>query len=130
VPVLRSDAGELLESFYTCSIITSPAVNAKGVYKYMPDRADEIAPVMWKRILKVMAVAERHKHNSLVLGAWGCGAFGNVSNLIAGLFRKALEDNFRGAFEYVLFSITDWSVDEIYIGPFKSNFAGGTICFE
>ncbi len=123
VPVLRSDSGALLESFYTCSIITSPAVHAKGVYKYMPDRVDEIAPVMWKRILKVLAVAERHGHNSLVLGAWGCGAFGNDSEVIADLFRKALENNYKGAFEHVLFAITDWSEDERFIGPFRNKLA-------
>lgn len=129
VSVIRDDAGKLLETPYRCSIITSPAVQANGVYRYLPARADEISPVMWKRILKVLAVAERHGHNSLVLGAWGCGAFGNDGNEIAKLFRKALEDNFRGAFRQVLFAITDWSEDQKFIGPFQRSFGDGRIEF-
>ncbi|MGB5198045.1 MAG: TIGR02452 family protein [Candidatus Deferrimicrobium sp.] len=130
VLVFRNDAGELLEAPYKCSIITSPAVHAYGVKRYVPARVGEISPVMWRRILKVLAVAERHGHKSLVLGAWGCGAFGNDGNDIARLFRKALEENFRGAFEHVLFAITDWSEDERYIGPFKRVFGGGQIQFQ
>jgi uncharacterized protein (TIGR02452 family) len=127
VPVLRNDAGELLETPYSCSIITSPAVHANGVRRYMPARMGEITSAMWHRILKVLAVAERHGHKSLVLGAWGCGAFGNDGNEIAKLFRKALEGNFCGAFDYILFAITDWSEDERFIGPFMRNFGDGQI---
>ena len=129
VVVLRNDAGVLLEAPYRCAIITSPAVHALGVQRYMPARMGEISPVMWKRILKVLAVAERHGHRSLVLGAWGCGAFGNDGNEIASLFRTALEENFRGAFEHVLFAISDWSEDDRFIGPFMRNFGDGQVQF-
>jgi uncharacterized protein (TIGR02452 family) len=84
---------------------------------------------MWSRILKVLAVAERHGHKALVLGAWGCGAFGNDGNEIAKLFRRALEDNFHGVFEYVVFAITDWSDEERFIGPFVRAFENGRIRF-
>ena len=57
-------------------------------------------------LLKVLAVAKRHGHRGLVLGAWGCGAFGNDTNEIARLFREVLEEPFRGAFEHVLFAIS------------------------
>lgn len=130
VPVLRNDAGELLDTPYPCSIITSPAVHAYGVRRYMPDRVVDIAPVMWHRILKLLAVAEYHGHRSLVLGAWGCGAFGNDSNEIAQLFRKALDEYFCGAFDYSLFAITDWSEDQKFIGPFMQHFGDGLIHFS
>jgi len=122
VPILRNDDGELLEEPYPCSIITSPAVHATGVRRYMPDRLDKIGPVMWSRILKVLSVAKLHGHRAVVLGAWGCGAFGNDRDLISGLFRRALEDNFRGAFEQVVFAITDWSDDGRFIAPFERIF--------
>lgn len=125
VPVFRDDRGALLETPYACAILTSPAVHASGVQKYMPERLGEIGPVMSERILRVLAVAERHGHRSLVLGAWGCGAFGNDGNQIARLFRQALETNYCGAFDHVLFAITDWSEDEKYIGPFLRAFGGG-----
>ncbi len=129
VPILRNDVGELLEAPYLCSIITSPAVHASGVQRYVPARLEEIPHAMWNRILKVLAVAERHGHKAIVLGAWGCGAFGNDSNEIAKLFREALEYNFYGAFEHVVFAITDWSEDERFIGPFARAFGNGKIQF-
>lgn len=125
VLVLRDDSGELLERPYPCSIITSPAVNASDVLRFMPSRLKDISPAMWTRILKVLAVAERHVHKSLILGAWGCGVFGNDIDEIAELFGKALEDNFCGAFDHIVFAITDWSEDEKFIGPFKKRFSKG-----
>lgn len=122
VMVLRNDDSQLLEKPYPCAILTSPAVHANGVRRYMPQRVSEIGPVMWKRILKVLAVAERHQHDSLVLGAWGCGAFGNDGNEIAGLFHKAIEENFQGVFRHIVFAVTDWSDDHQFIGPFQQMF--------
>lgn len=122
VPVFRDDDGELMEIPYPCSMITSPAVHAKGVRLYCPERENKIPAAMWNRILKVLAVAGKHGHQSLVLGAWGCGAFGNSSGEIARLFRNALEDQFIGAFEHVVFAITDWSDDKHFLKPFLREF--------
>lgn len=125
VPVFRDEDGDaLLETPYTCAILTSPAVRASGVQKYMPGRLGEIGPVMSERITKVLAVAQRHGHRSLVLGAWGCGAFGNDGDQIAGLFRQALAGPYRGVFDQVLFAITDWSEEQKFIGPFRRAFGG------
>jgi len=77
---------------------------------------------MWNRILKVLAVAEKHGHKALVLGAWGCGAFGNNSADIASLFRKVLQEHFHGTFKHIIFAVTDWSDDQHFIGPFLREF--------
>jgi len=122
VVVFRDDDGVLLENPYSCAILTSPAVQANAVRKYMPEEEDRIGAVMWSRILKVLAAAIRHQHTSIVLGAWGCGAFGNDGYEIARLFKKALDENFAGVFEVVVFAITDWSDDERFIGPFWKTF--------
>jgi uncharacterized protein (TIGR02452 family) len=122
VVIFRNDDGELLASPYTCAILTSPAVQANAVRQYMPEEEDRIGVVMWSRILKVLAVAVKHNHSSIVLGAWGCGAFGNDGYEIAGLFKKALDENFAGVFEEVIFAITDWSNDDRFIGPFREVF--------
>ncbi len=127
VPVIRDDHGELLAAPYPCSIITAAAVQAHAVGKYFGRRDGEIAAVMLRRIVKVLAVAETHGHDSLVLGAWGCGAFGNDGEVIAGLFRQALEERFCGAFAEVVFAVTDWSEDERFIGPFTRAFGGGEV---
>lgn len=119
VPVIRDDAGHLLSEPCAIGIITSPAVCAKKVTE---DRSHEIEPAMWSRILKVLAVGLRHGHNSIVLGAWGCGAFGNDSHDIAELFHRALNENFMGTYQKVVFAIVDWSTDSRFIGPFERVF--------
>jgi uncharacterized protein (TIGR02452 family) len=122
VPVFRDDNGKLLETPYNCTIITSPAVMASAVMAEQPQRSEEIEAIMRGRILKVLAVGQKHNHDALVLGAWGCGAFGNDGNLIAALFHEALTENFKGVFSRVIFAIADWSARERFIGPFKQVF--------
>jgi uncharacterized protein (TIGR02452 family) len=122
VPIVRGEDSEFLENLYPCSIITSPAVHAHGVRRYMPERKGEIIPKMRERMLKVLAVAAKHGHTSLVLGAWGCGAFGNDSHEIAQLFRSLLEEKFPGVFKHIVFAITDWSDNDKFIGPFIRTF--------
>jgi uncharacterized protein (TIGR02452 family) len=119
VPVFRSDDGSLLEQPYTVGIITSAAVNAS---RLDARRHPEVGPAMWARILKVLAIGLLHGHDAIVLGAWGCGAFGNDGREIAGLFKRALDENFKGAYKRVLFAIVDWSPEKRFIGPFCQAF--------
>ena len=120
VPVFRADDGTLLDTPYTVGVITSPAANASAL---PPNRHAEILVAMWERILKVLYLGIKHGHDGIVLGAWGCGAFGNDGALIARLFRKALAENFRGAYRRVTFAVVDWSVERRFIGPFECAFA-------
>ena len=71
----------------------------------------------------MLAIARAYQYTSLVLGAWGCGAFGNDSHRTAIDFRHALESDFSGAFGEVVFAITDWSPERKYLGPFRDVFS-------
>jgi len=121
VPVFRDDDGSLLDEPYTAGMITCPAVNAG---RMPPGRSDEIGPAMWGRILKVLAIGIKHAHDSIVLGAWGCGAFGNDGHQIARLFRRALKENFEGSYSQISFAVMDLSRDQRYIRPFREAFSG------
>ena len=55
---------------------------------------------------------------------WGCGAFGNDSRDIAGLFAEALNGPFLGVFARIVFAITDWSAQKRFIGPFSEILGG------
>ena len=47
-------------------------------------------------------------HRHLILGAFGCGAFGNPAQPVAAIFREQLASpEFRGAFARVVFAIID-----------------------
>lgn len=119
VPVFRGDDGGLLEEPYMVSIITAAAANAR---RLPPERQGEIEPAMEARIKKVLAVGLAQGHEAMVLGAWGCGAFGNDGDMMAKLCREALDGPFRGAYRQVVFAIVDWSAEGRFIGPFERAF--------
>jgi uncharacterized protein (TIGR02452 family) len=122
VPVFRTDDGTLLDEPYLCSFITAPAVNAKVVLARDSARRSEIREAMRLRIDKVLTIASMHRYETVILGAWGCGAFGNDSHEIAELFHRALGGAFRRVFAKVLFAITDWSEERRFISPFREVF--------
>jgi uncharacterized protein (TIGR02452 family) len=122
VPVFRTDSGMLLEEPYTCAFITCPAVNAKVALERDPSCRSAIRATMAQRIERVLAIAAAHGHAHIILGAWGCGAFGNDPHEIAGLFRAALGGPYRGVFAEAVFAILDWSPARAFIGPFEQAF--------
>jgi uncharacterized protein (TIGR02452 family) len=114
--VFRRDDGTALPEPWTLSFITCAAPYAPKVGQ--PRSGD----LLERRIRRVLEVAHAHSFDTLVLGAWGCGAFGNDPSRTARDFRAALETNFRGAFREVVFAIADWSPDRRFLGPFKDVF--------
>jgi uncharacterized protein (TIGR02452 family) len=67
--------------------------------------------VLRRRAARVLAVAAAHRHRRLVLGAWGCGVFGNDPTMVAEAFAAALE---RYPMEHVVFAV---------LGPNRAEFA-------
>ena len=78
---------------------------------------------MRARIRKVLAVGLAHGHLDIVLGAWGCGAFGNDPELIAKLFGDALRGPFAGCYRRVIFAVTDWSSEQRFIDRSRRSLA-------
>ena len=112
VPVFRSDDGTALPEPWLLSFITCAAPYAPALGQ---PRAGDL---LQKRIHRVLAIARAFGYSTLVLGAWGCGAFENDPHRTAADFRAALEGEFAGAFSGIVFAITDWSPERIFIGPF------------
>ena len=83
----------------------------------------ESGDLLQRRIHRVLAIAQAFGYSTLVLGAWGCGAFGNDPRRTAVDFRSALENEFPGAFSDIVFAITDWSPERKFLGPFRDVFA-------
>ena len=52
----------------------------------------------------VLSAMAGHKHDAIVLGSWGCGAFGNPHALVAEAFAAALGGRFAHAFAHVAFA--------------------------
>ncbi|WP_295606963.1 TIGR02452 family protein [uncultured Lamprocystis sp.] len=57
----------------------------------------------------------------MVLGAWGCGTYGNDPARIAAIFHEALQEQ-AGAFQSVVFAIADWSPERRFLAPFAAEF--------
>ena len=55
----------------------------------------------------MLSVGLLHRHDAIVLGAWGCGAFGNDPSLIAGLFKESIEKDVPGGYRKIVFAIVD-----------------------
>jgi uncharacterized protein (TIGR02452 family) len=119
VPVFRDDQHELLATPYLASFITSAAPLAK---KVPPHEHPKLPNVIFHRILKILSVAKSKGHESLILGAWGCGAFGNDGHIVSELFHRALNVEFTGSFKEVTFAIVDTSPEQRFIGPFSERF--------
>jgi uncharacterized protein (TIGR02452 family) len=116
VPFFRVRADELLEAAYEASVITAAAPNAG---KAFGATVAEIEAIFRRRTGKVLALAEARGHRSLVLGAWGCGVFGNDPVMAADSFGTWLEaDRFRGSFDRVVFAVYDPRPDRPSHTPF------------
>ncbi|HEX5084538.1 MAG TPA: TIGR02452 family protein [Blastocatellia bacterium] len=117
VPIFRADDGTELNEPWLLSFITCAAPYAPDVGQ--PQSRD----LLRQRIHRVLAIARAYGYQALILGAWGCGAFANDTRRTAVDFRQALENEFRGSFSDVVFAITDWSEERVFLGPFRDVFA-------
>jgi uncharacterized protein (TIGR02452 family) len=117
VPVFRKDDGTELDQPWLLSLITCAAPYAPEIGQ--PESGD----LLQKRIHRVLSIAKAFDYSTLVLGAWGCGAFGNEPHRTAVDFRHVLENDFSGAFSDIVFAITDWSTERKFLGPFRDVFA-------
>jgi len=120
VPFFRGDDGALLEAPFPLSVLTCAAPVAFEV-----GRA-RAADLLRDRIGRVLAIMTAYGYEAVVLGAWGCGAFGNDPRTTATDFRAALEGPFLGAFREVVFAVADWSPERRFLGPFRDAFAAPT----
>ena len=122
VPVFRSDDGALLDEPYPVSFVTAPAVNVSALRQHNRHDQAVVERTMARRVPNVLAVAAEHGHRALVLGAWGCGVFGNDPALIARLFSQALEGPLGNHFSRVVFAVFDPSPDRGTFGAFRRQF--------
>ncbi|PJJ60981.1 TIGR02452 family protein [Hymenobacter chitinivorans] len=125
VPVLLDDAGHWLPEPYRVDIITSPAVNAGALRRNSPELLPELEPTMRRRIRQVLGLALRHGCEALVLGAWGCGVFGNDPAQVARLFAEVLlEPSWRNSFRRIDFAIFDPKPPHEVLRAFEAELAG------
>jgi uncharacterized protein (TIGR02452 family) len=125
VPWFRVRNRELLDDVFLASVITAPAPNAGQALRRDPECGAAIASTLRQRAGIILTIARDNGHRSLLLGAWGCGVFGNNPITVADVFAQWLADpRFLGCFDRVTFAIyTSKSISENLIAfqqQFKS----------
>lgn len=120
VPFFRNDDNVLVEQVTPLSIITSPAPYAVGKPNNDPAYEEKLLDTLSHRAEKILKVAGAHNHRNLILGAWGCGAFGNDPNMVANVFKNALDQ--MKCFEYVCFAVYDPREETLLYNIFRDTF--------
>lgn len=108
VTVFRADTGYgYLKDPYKCSVVSVSAIKRPRLTD-SGDLTEEDKIVMKGKIRSIFRIAILHNHQNLVLGAFGCGAYGNPPKTVALLFKEVMrESEFRGAFKRIIFAVID-----------------------
>lgn len=125
VPIFADDEGSLSPAPYQAGFITMPAPNV-GAMKTESDLL-QAPTVLSRRIRQVLALAIAMGVDHLILGAWGCGAFGNDPGIVARRFADALApgEPWRGGLASITFAIHDTSRRRASLATFRSILAPG-----
>lgn len=87
-----------------CDVINCAAPNKSDAQKYGNVSDKENADVLESRIQFLLSTAEAHHVKTLILGAFGCGVFGQNPKEVALIFKKVLQSE-PWSFERVIFAI-------------------------
>lgn len=121
VCVFRNVKDELLDEPFLTSVITIPALNKNGGARNISQ--DIIDEVMKERLRNMFIVATHFNYTNLILGAWGCGAFGHNPNIVSNYFYEILfDENFISYFDKIVFAILDKG-EMRNLNAFKEKFA-------
>lgn len=124
VPVFRDDTGILLDSPYEVGFLTCPAPRTNVIVQEQPSEAYRIPAVLAARAERILETAAGYRR--VVLGAWGCGAYGNDPGLVAGVFLALLADGgrFDGHFGEITFAILDRTPEAATLNAFRTALPG------
>lgn len=81
VTVFKDENYNIYPEMAEIDVITCPA----------PIECNDIS-VFEKRIKCILGAAYNHEVDTIILGKWGCGAFGNSSELVAQAFKNVLDE--------------------------------------
>lgn len=123
VLVFRDEKCKLLDEPFRVGVITVPAPNRHGAALFAS--GEMIRETMIRRIRIMLRLAAKNGYRSLVLGAWGCGAFANEPKDVAAYFRQVLvEEGYGKCFEKICFAVYG-KEDGRNITAFREAFGGG-----
>ena len=109
VEIIKDEKGELLADPVIAAVMTCAAPMIRNGLEGLTQAQYE--KLLYDRITGMLKVAAYRGYRYLVLGAFGCGAFGNDARIVSDLFYKALKElDFDGMNESSLFRRIDFAV--------------------
>lgn len=126
VEIFKDARGALLEETAVVSVLTCAAPMITYGKEGLSEEAFET--MFYRRICGMLKCAACWGYEMLVLGAFGCGAFGNDAHLVSDLFYKALKEfSFNGMkaesfFRRIDFAVLDRTWSQYNFEEFKRNF--------
>ena len=87
-----------------CDVITCAAPNKTAAQKYYNVSDEENSEVLKERIEFVLKIAQDNGVDNLILGAYGCGVFGQDPLEVAKIFKEFLSGKYK-RFNKVIFAI-------------------------
>lgn len=127
VEIIKDENGELLDETVVVSVLTCAAPMVSRGKEGMSEA--EYEEMVYNRIMGMLKCAAYLGYKNLVLGAWGCGAFGNDAHVMSDLFYKVLKEiKYNGHGETDLFRRIDFAVldrtdDKYNFKEFYRNFS-------
>lgn len=107
VPFFKTHGtGPLLEKPFLVSVITAPAPNTRPYLESNPNMFAKLEETFLRRWENVLAVGRDNNIKRLLLGAWGCGAFGGDPEMAARTAKIAIA-NYGSSFDQIIFGIPD-----------------------
>jgi len=129
VEIIKDEKGNLLEESVIVAVMTCAAPCVRGGYEGLTQ--EQYEEMVYHRIQGMLRCAAYMGYKCLVLGAVGCGAFGNDAKVVSDLFYRALKEfDFDGMKESDMFRRIDFAVlsrgTEMYnYNEFYRNFGKG-----
>ena len=109
VEIIRDENGDLLPDTVIVAVMTCAA--PKISYGMEGLTQEEYETMLFDRITGMLKVAAYLGYRHLILGAFGCGAFGNDARVVSDLFCRSLKEfDFDGMRESDMFRSIDFAV--------------------
>lgn len=110
--LLRNEYGEDIDPL-KISFIGACAPNLNGMQQQKKTISEkQLEAILDARIENIFKLAQKHKKQELILGAWGCGVFGLEPKVVASIFKKKMSEGwFNGD---IKFSIMDYQMLETF----------------
>ncbi len=120
VAVVRDNTGELLNQPYWLSVMSCSAPMVRLGLEGKSE--DEYRDMLYGRISGMLRCAASLGYENLVLGAFGCGVFGNDAAVVSDAFCKALSGPAGASFAHVDFAVLCTEGKEYNYQEFCRNF--------